>query len=71
MSTRLADGPGSREPGLDQLIKALTADGHPSELAGKGAALAAFRAASAQPRRKAGFRPCLALPRGSVPWPPP
>jgi hypothetical protein len=62
VSTRLADGPGSREPGLDQLIKALTADGHPSELAGKGAALAAFRAASAQPRRKAGFRPLPGAP---------
>ncbi len=41
-----------REPGLDQLIRALTADGHPAELAGRDAALAAFRAASqSSPRR--------------------
>lgn len=34
-----------REPGIDQLISALTADGRPDELAGRDAALAAFRAA--------------------------
>ena len=34
-----------REPGMDQLISALTADGRPDELAGRDAALAAFRAA--------------------------
>lgn len=56
MSTRFADGPGSREPGLDQLIRALTADGHPAELAGADAALAAFRAARARPRRRTGPR---------------
>lgn len=56
MSTRFADQPGSREPGLDQLIRALTADGHPSELAGADAALAAFRAAQSRPRRRTGFR---------------
>lgn len=51
MSTGIRDEPGSREPGLDQLIRALTADGQPRELAGRDAALAAFRAASGQPRR--------------------
>ena len=34
-----------REPGMDQLISALTADGRQDELAGRDAALAAFRAA--------------------------
>ena len=40
------------EPGLDQLIRALTADGHPHELAGRETALAAFRAARSQPHRR-------------------
>jgi hypothetical protein len=52
VSTGFRDEPGSREPGLDQLIRALTADGHPRELAGRETALAAFRAASRQPRRR-------------------
>ncbi len=51
MSTGFADEPGSRDPGLDHLIRALTADGYPRELAGLDAALAAFRAASSQSRR--------------------
>lgn len=34
-----------RKPDLDQLVTALTADGQPEELAGRDAALAAFRAA--------------------------
>jgi hypothetical protein len=34
------------EPGMDQLISALTADGRQDELAGRDAALAAFRAAA-------------------------
>jgi hypothetical protein len=37
------------EPGLDHLIGALTASGHPHELAGREAARAAFHAASQQP----------------------
>ena len=41
-----------RESGLDHLVTALTIDGHPRELAGRDAALAAFRAAS-QSRRTA------------------
>ncbi len=45
--------PGSPEPGLDHLIRALTADAHPHELAGRDAALAAFRAASRQPHSRA------------------
>lgn len=45
-----------REPGLDQLIRALTADGHPAELAGRDAALAAFRAASQSSPRRAPMR---------------
>jgi hypothetical protein len=56
--------PGSREPGLDHLIKALTADGYPRELAGRDTALAAFRTASRQPRRRAR----LSLP---LSWSPP
>ncbi len=56
-----------REPGMDQLISALTADGRPDELAGRDAALAAFRAASQRAateptlrqRRVAPFRPPL------------
>ena len=51
MSTGFRNEPGSREPGLDQLIRALTADGYPQELAGRETALAAFRAARSQPRR--------------------
>jgi len=51
--------PGSREPGLDHLIRALTADGFPHELAGRDAALAAFRAASSEEHRRSRF----ALPR--------
>ncbi len=51
---------GSREPGLDHLIRALTADGFPHELAGRDAALAAFRAASREKHR----RPRFAPPRG-------
>jgi len=39
----------SREPGVDRLIRALTADGHPDELTGRDDALAAFRAAG-EPR---------------------
>jgi hypothetical protein len=35
-----------REPAVDQLISALTADGRPDELAGRDAALTAFRVAS-------------------------
>lgn len=55
MSTGFPIEPGSREPGLDQLIRALTAGGHPHEFAGRDAALAAFRAASREPRRRARF----------------
>jgi hypothetical protein len=44
--------PGSFEPGLDHLIKALTANGHPHERVGRDAALAAFRAAGQPPRRR-------------------
>jgi hypothetical protein len=50
---------GSREPGLDHLIRALTADGFPHELAGRDAALAAFRAASREEHHRSRF----ALPR--------
>ena len=59
MSTGFSNEPGSREPGLDHLIKALTADGYPDELAGRDAALAAFRAAYGQPRRQPRFSPWL------------
>jgi hypothetical protein len=55
VSTGFRDEPGSREPGLDQLIRALTADGYPQELAGRETALTAFRTAQSrpQPRRRA------------------
>jgi hypothetical protein len=55
VSTGIPVEPGSREPGLDQLIRALTADGDPHELAGRDAALAAFRTAHSQPRRRPGL----------------
>jgi hypothetical protein len=45
-----------RETGLDHLVRALTADGHPAELAGRDAALAAFRAASQSSPRRAPMR---------------
>jgi hypothetical protein len=51
VSTGFRNEPGSREPGLDQLIRALTADGYPQELAGRETALAAFRSARRQPSR--------------------
>jgi len=51
-----------REPGLDRLIMALTTDGHPAELAGRDAALAAFRAASQSPRRAARRSPFGRMP---------
>jgi hypothetical protein len=52
VSTGFLSEPGSREPGLDQLISALTADGYPHELAGRDTALATFRAARSEPRRR-------------------
>jgi hypothetical protein len=52
VSTGFLGEPGSREPGLDQLIKALTADGYPHELAGRDTALTAFRTARRRPRRR-------------------
>jgi hypothetical protein len=63
VSTGISDQPGSREPGLDQLISALTADGYLHELAGRDVALAAFRSARKQPRRR--LRPNL-QPGGSA-----
>lgn len=58
-----------RKPDLDRLVTALTADGRPDELAGREAALAAFRAAGQRDatrkadsrRRGATFRRPLAL----------
>jgi hypothetical protein len=49
VSTARGGEPGSFEPGLEHLIGALTASGHPHELAGRDAARAAFVAASQQP----------------------
>jgi hypothetical protein len=54
------------EPGLEHLIGALTASGHPHELAGRDAARAAFRAASQQPT-PAG-RASSATTRPASPW---
>jgi hypothetical protein len=60
-----------RKPDLDRLVTALTADGRPDELAGREAAVVAFRAASqraaagrAAGRRRVPFlRPVTVLPR--------
>jgi hypothetical protein len=49
VSTARGDESGAYEPGLEHLIGALTASGHPDELAGRDAARAAFCAASQQP----------------------
>jgi hypothetical protein len=65
VSTGFRDEPGSREPGLDQLIRALTADGYPRELAGRETALAAFRTAQSQPRPRRRVRLNL-RPTGSA-----
>jgi hypothetical protein len=51
-----------REPGMDQLISALTADGNPDELAGRDAALAAFRTASQRAATEPTLRPRRAAP---------
>jgi hypothetical protein len=47
MNEGFMEDPGPREPGIDPLIKLLTSEGTPSELAGEAGALAMFRAASA------------------------
>lgn len=70
--------PGSPESGIDQLISALTADGDLDELASRGAALAAFRAAreraateqTLRQRRVVPFRRPLAdrLPSRPADW---
>jgi hypothetical protein len=61
-----------RKPDLDQLVSALTADGRPDELAGRDAALAAFRAtsrrgaaggAASRPHRMPFRRPLTAGPK--------
>ena len=49
MSTARGGESSAFEPGLEHLIGALTASGHPDELAGRDAARAAFCAASQQP----------------------
>jgi hypothetical protein len=49
VSTARGGESGAFEPGLEHLIGALTASGHPHELAGRDAARAAFCAASQQP----------------------
>ncbi len=49
MSTARGGENSAFEPGLEHLIGALTASGHPHELAGRDAARAAFRMASQQP----------------------
>jgi hypothetical protein len=49
VSTARGGESGAFEPGLEHLIGALTASGHPDELAGRDAARAAFCAASQQP----------------------
>jgi len=46
MNEGFMEDPGPREPGIDPLIKLLTSEGTPSELAGEAGALAMFRAAA-------------------------
>jgi hypothetical protein len=45
MNEGFMEDPGPREPGIDPLIKLLTSEGTPDELAGEAGALAMFRAA--------------------------
>jgi hypothetical protein len=47
MNEGFMEDPGPREPGINPLIKLLTSEGTPSELAGEADALAMFRAAGA------------------------
>jgi hypothetical protein len=47
MNEGFMEDPGPREPGIDPLIRLLTSEGTPDELAGEAGALAMFRAASA------------------------
>lgn len=75
MSTARGGESSAFEPGLEHLIGALTASGHPHELAGRDAARAAFHAASQQPpaterarstsTRSASTRPATTWP-GSI-----
>ena len=61
-----------REPGMDQLISALTADGRPDELAGRDAALTAFRAAGRRrDRADAPAAPVVPYRRPLTGWLPP
>jgi hypothetical protein len=62
-----------RESGMDQLISALTADGRPDELAGRDAALAAFRAAGQRAATEPTLRQRRAVPfrRPVTGWLPP
>jgi len=54
MNEGFMEDPGPREPGIDPLIKLLTSEGTPSELAGEADALAMFRAAGAASDAAAG-----------------
>ena len=62
-----------REPAVDQLISALTADGRPDELAGRDAALTAFRVASQRAATEQTLRPRRVAPasRPLTGWLPP
>lgn len=66
MSTARGGEPGAFEPGLEHLVGALTASGHPHELAGRDAARAAFRAASQRPAPAGRGRSASA--RSRSPW---
>ena len=67
MSTARGGESSAFEPGLEHLIGALTASGHPHELAGRDAARAAFHAASQQPTATGRARSALA--RSATTWP--
>jgi hypothetical protein len=57
VSTGFPGEPGRREPGLEHLIRALTADGDPRELADRDAAAAMFRAVKPAPGRPRRWQP--------------
>ncbi|HTX28111.1 MAG TPA: hypothetical protein VME19_13950 [Streptosporangiaceae bacterium] len=55
MSADFPDGPGTADPSLDGLLRALTADGSADELAARQAALTLFRRSRRRPRRRPPF----------------
>jgi len=68
MNEGFMEDPGPREPGIDPLIKLLTSEGTPAELAGEAGALAMFRAVSAAAAADGQGPPAVAAsPAGTPP----